>query len=759
MKTINTLCIKHPWLVVLAFLALTLLLGMGIGKLEVRNSFDGELPAQDPVNIDIEEVKARFGERNLIMIGIEADNLYTRDGLEAIRLLTEEMEAVPSVLVDEIKSLATEKNLNNREWGIESTGFLDKIPQSHTAWEALKNDIAANQMVSGKLMSKDGTFAVVAAPLDDDFEGAAVYTALKEIRNNYTGDEKLHMSGAPILVEDVQQGISADSRKFIAIAIVLIFFGFYLCFRSLSGVLLPLTMVIMSIIWTMGAMGYLSLNITVVSNALPVIMIAVASSYGIHYMNAMFSLIGKYETKTELISATIDKVGLPILITGITSSLGSLSLLVFKIQSLKEFGIIGSIGFFFATLICLLFLPALSKLIRLPKSGRIKRLNVKPFTRSLTTLVLNNRIAVLGAYLLLIPFFIWQAGKIQIGDDYIKFFPEKHEGRIAAETFTEKLNGIRVMDIMVDSKQANGIKGQAFYQQIELLESEIQKINHVGTTTSYTSLIDHIAKQFNSTAEEEIAEEEIAQYLMIHEMSATPGEISMFYDEEYQSARIQTILSTSNPAAHKEIYQRIKHLGRDIFDSDTSLSFGGDVMHRIALGDYIVKGKIQNILLALFIVFMTTLLLFRNLRKGLLTLLPIILSLIMVFGCMGLVGIRLGISTSLLTAMIVGIGIDFAIHYLVGYYNSYKNGNIEAIQHTSNTTGTAISYDALSNIIGFSVLSFSGFLPVQHFGWLLAFSMLLIFINTMVIYPLTFGYTPNEQFTNKTIKKLIIKTS
>jgi len=103
---------------------------------------------------------------------------------------------------------------------------------------------------------------------------------------------------------------------------------------------------------------------------------------------------------------------------------------------------------------------------------------------------------------------------------------------------------------------------------------------------------------------------------------------------------------------------------------------------------------------------------------------------------MGLIGIRLGISTSLLTAMIVGIGIDFAVHYLISYYKEKKTQeeNI-AFVNTSQDTGKAISYDAISNIVGFSILSFSGFLPLQHFGWLLAFSMLLIFINTIMIYP------------------------
>ena len=119
----------------------------------------------------------------------------------------------------------------------------------------------------------------------------------------------------------------------------------------------------------------------------------------------------------------------------------------------------------------------------------------------------------------------------------------------------------------------------------------------------------------------------------------------------------------------------------------------------------------------------------------------------MVFGFMGMMGMRLGISTSLLTAMIVGIGIDFTVHYLISFYKNQQKGIETALFNTCENTGNAISYDAISNIIGFSVLSFSGFLPVQHFGWLLAFSMLLIYINTLVIFPILFTIKTSEPTT------------
>jgi len=711
-----------------------------------KNSFDGELPTDDPINKNIDAVKAVFGDRSMVMIGLEKETIYSKTAAENIIQLTEALKEVPYVLVDEVKSLATLENISNRDWGLTSEGFLDPIPNSPEAWTQLKKDIAQNEMISGSLVSEDGTLTVIAAPLDDGFVGGEVYDALLAIKNDFAAAGKIHITGAPILVEDVQRGISGDSRRFIPIAIVLIFIGFFLCFRTAAGVLLPVTMVLMSIVWTMGTMGYLGLPITVVSNALPVIMIAVASSYGIHYMHALYQLADQYDSMEELVEATLNKIASPILITGVTSSLGSLSLLIFKIQSLKEFGIIGAFGFAYATFICLFLLPSLCQFIKKPTAKQHGLKNtIGVFTQRITALTLNYRKPIMVGYLVIAGLAIWQAGNIQVGDNYMKFFPKSHEGRIAGTTFNDKLDGVRVMDIMVDATNYDNIKDEKFYTKLLQFENEIALLESVGGIHSYTKVVEHIGKNLDDDAATSVLNnEKIAQYLMMYELSATPGEAGMLYDEDYEKVHLQVFLTSSSPEVHQATWERIEGLFAKIFQENDDIKFGGDVMHRISLGKYIVSGKIQNIMLALVILLFTTFLIFRSIKKGIFTIIPILFSLVMIFGFMGMMGMRLGISTSLLTAMIVGIGIDFSVHYLISFYKNQQKGIETALFNTCKNTGNAISYDAISNIIGFSVLSFSGFLPVQHFGWLLAFSMLLIYINTLVIFPILFTIKEGE---------------
>lgn len=735
--------LKRPLLVLGTILAVTIFMALGISKIHVRNNFDGELPESDPIVSDLDKLEAIFDERSTILIGIEHDNIYNPKTLEKVVAISETLKDVPYVIGEEINSLSTLNNVKTREWGLDVGTFMKEIPDTPEALEQLRKDVEENELVLGKLVSENGQMTVIAANLEEGFDGGTVYDAVEAKVAEFEGPEKIHISGAPMMIEDVQRGISGDSRRFIPIALVIIFIGFFFCFRTLRGTLLPITVVILSIIWTMGFMGYVGLPLTVVSNALPVIMVAVASSYGIHMMYAYYEKANQYEGRKEVVRQTLKKVGAPILITGITSAVGSVSLLTFKIISLREFGIIGAAGFGFATLLCLTVIPSILVLLPVSKGKLLKTQGLTNFINRLTLWTYQHKTSVFGITLLLLPVLVYFAGQVKIGDNYVKFFPTSHPGRISTETFNDKMSGIRVMDVMIDSEEPDGIKQAEFYEAFKSFQAYIETLPNVGSTYAYTDIIAQIRTSLLPDEDESspLSQNQISQFLMMYEMSADPGDVFAIRDEDYQRVKLQVFLKTSEPADHEMIFEDIKAQFPQFFDaSSTNITFGGEVMYRISLGRYIVKGKILNIVLALSAVLLICSFLFRSIKKGFQTVIPIAISLITVFGLMGIVGIRLGISTSLLTAMIVGIGVDFAVHYLMRYYSERESAdNLEAIQKTASSTGTAILFDAISNVMGFAALSFSGFLPVQHFGWLLALSMLFIFLVTVFLYPCLFA--------------------
>ena len=238
----------------------------------------------------------------------------------------------------------------------------------------------------------------------------------------------------------------------------------------------------------------------------------------------------------------------------------------------------------------------------------------------------------------------------------------------------------------------------------------------------------------------------VAQYLLLYSMSGDPGDFSDLVDYNYQRAKMRIMLKTTEQDHHKALYVNIRNYVDQNFPKDVKVEFGGDVMFWLAQVNYIVAGKIQNIVLAIIIVMLFCMLVFRSVIGGMLSVIPLAISSILTFGLMGFLGIRLETGTAIITAIGIGIGVDFAIHYILRMREECVKGlNLEeATRATLLTSGKAIIFDVISNIIGFIIFIFSGFIPLQNFGWLISFTMVTVAVGSLLVFPALFSLTrPN----------------
>ena len=138
---------------------------------------------------------------------------------------------------------------------------------------------------------------------------------------------------------------------------------------------------------------------------------------------------------------------------------------------------------------------------------------------------------------------------------------------------------------------------------------------------------------------------------------------------------------------------------------------------------------------AILIVLLFCSLIFRGLKMGLIAIVPLVFSTIATLGLMGFLGIPLEMATAIFTAIGVGIGIDFALHFIMRFKEEtilLGDKQLATIQ-TMQTAGRAISFDVLSNVLGFSVLLLSSLQPVQNFGGLVAMMMIAVAVSTLLL--------------------------
>ncbi len=748
MKAIARITTGYPRTVLFVLLVLTLYLGYGLTLLETRNNDDAELPKDDPIIATNDRFSEIFGEKHLVMVGIKSDDIFRPSTLQKVIRLSEELKKVDGIVEDEITSLATANNIKGREWGLEVGPFMEEVPQTPDELEQLKHDIRTNKLIYGRLVSTDETSTMIFANINADYDQGRVYDQVHAIVSQFDGPEKFYVFGDPIMSQEIDLGIQHDIEILLPIALTLVLIGFYISFRSVRGVLIPFTVVILTIIWTMGLMGHVGLPLTVVSSALPMLLVAVSSSYGIHVVHRYYEEVIDHDARTGTRLAT-EKIAPAILLTGITSALGSATLIIFKVTSIREFGIISAAGILATLLITLTFIPAILALLRKAKKSP-STANSPLFDkilRAMADFAINKRVQVLLVAILLMLISFAGISKIRVGTDFVNMFPPDHSIRETFAFFNDKFGGARYMNIMLEGEDSDAAKEPAFLDRVAKFQEYAESLPGVGSTYSFADVL----KRMNLVMNEENPEfdripesrELIAQYLLLYSMSGDPSDFEDIVDYDFQRAKIRVNITTSEQERHKEL---IRHFQDYFAQSNTDApvmksDFGGILMTWLAQVRYIAVGKILNIIMAVLLVFLLCAVVFRSFVGGLFTIAPLVVATLLTFGLMGFLGIRLDMGTAIITAIAVGIGVDFAIHYIARFREEIsKTGDIRQSTHTTMlTTGRAIIYDVLSNVLGFMVFIFSGFQPIQYFGWLISLTMITVCLGTLLIMPALFS--------------------
>jgi len=693
MRKIAQIITEKPILVLVGLLLITIVFGLGLPKLEVKNNQDSELPANDEIVKTNDHLNEIFGKKDVLLIGVESDDIFNATTLNKIQKISEELRSVEGVSEEEITSISTINNIQGKDWGLDVGAFMEESPTDANEIQLLKKNALSNELIAGKLVAKDATFTAIIANLQEEYDQTKVFLAVEEIIAQYKGDENFYLAGDPINQHEIDAGIEHDINLLLPLALVLLLIGYFLSFRTAKGVILPFCVVVISIIWTMGLMGHLGFPITVVSSIVPVVMIAVSSSYGIHvvhryYEEAVNDISGKVAAKRA-----IEKIGPALIMTGITSALGSATLIIFKVTSIQEFGVAVALGILCTLTISMFFIPAILSLLKNKVRNKAESANLDEkvnnkkgdiFDRVLLKMAdisINQKEKVVGITVLLLLISLFGMTKIRIGTDFIKYFPENHRLTTSFEKFNEKLGGVRSLNIMIDGKSTDMVKNPDFLKKIVAFQEFAESQEGVGYSDSFADVIKKINKEIEGDqAFYKIPDSQntIAQYLLLYSMSGDPEDFENLVDYDYQRAKIKLFLTTSEQEDHLQLYNTFKDYTESNFGENVRVEYGGDVMFWLAQVRYIVTGKIQNIILAVFVVLLFCIIVFRSISAGLLSIIPLTISSIFTFGIMGFLGIRLETGTAIITAIGIGIGVDFAIHYLLRFQKEVEaNGSLE----------------------------------------------------------------------------------
>lgn len=395
---------KHPWIVIVSCIILTGFFGFFIKDLKIDNSVRQFLPQKSESYERLVETENQFG--SMIVVGVSLEdkngNILTPENIQVVKNITDRILELDQV--DSIDSLTHIDYVCNQDGSISATQLIPEdytgsdedifsIKEKLVQWDEMYNRVIVNDDNSATQMQI--TIHSLSKEEKSELEkenGTKILTdsegqqkVLNEIREIVTEETKnsdnldFKIFGDPVVAENARKFMLSDLLRLIPLVIVVVLLSLYFSFKTADGTFLPLITVCMATVWTMGLMSLCGITFTLVSSVIPVALIAVGSAYGIHvlthYYVALSQIKGEItkENYQNAVFSGLKEVMMAVILAGITTIVGFVSLVSSPIEPLHSFAVFTAIGVAISLLLAIVFIPAclLSK--------NIKKLNERRF--------------------------------------------------------------------------------------------------------------------------------------------------------------------------------------------------------------------------------------------------------------------------------------------------------------------------------------------------------------------------------------------
>ncbi len=713
------------------------------GRMETN--LDEYMPKTHPAFVYSDQAEEWFNIKDGILIAIEnPDGIYTTQTLSKIKDISIKLQEMSQFDDNDVMSLYTADNIVGTDDGMDVQPFFDEVPASREMLDSIRTKVKSNDMVFGRMVSDDETVALVVASMGDDAFTDDFYNEIMTFAKSYENDgDKIYVAGRPIIEGTLGQLGPEDMKRMVPIVLLVISLVLMLLLRSFRATLTTLISVLISTVWAFGLMTAVGIPIYSVSTMMPVMLIAIGVAYGIYFYNHLnkFFASNQHASNTEAVLHTVKTLWKPLTMAAFTTIIGFFSLLTSEVFPIKYFGLFTAFGIFMAYVLALVFLPA-SILIIGNKKLKIKA-NMDVGTYSLmnkiTDKLLNNKKIVYLTLAVVIVVSVFGIQKVWINSSFLEKFEPTSEIATTDAFVNKKFGGTSTLNVILESSESDAFKQPANLILVDALQSETEKLQNVGNSFSLSDYIKRMNKVMNADDDKSYtipeSNEMVAQYLLLYEMSGDPENLVKVVNYDYNKLNITFQLKGDDSKTINEAMAVINSFEKSFNENGIDVKYAGSGYKALIFSDLILEGQIKSIIMSMVLVFFLLVIMFRSFKAGLIGSIPIMVTALISFGVMGLSNIALSTTTALLSSIAIGIGVDYAIHFLQNYkvYVGKTDSRHEAIHETMKHTGNAIFSNAVVVIAGFLVMLFSVFPPNRLLGLLVSMNMFTSFIGTLSV--------------------------
>ena len=725
--------LAKKWLIISLVLMGTLFFGNEIRSLKIDADILRSLPDDDPDARLLKKIGKNFGGNNMGVIILETDNIYQTSVLEHIQLLTDTLANIDGITT--VSSLTNIINIKGGDYGIEIGKLVDEyeIPESPKDFQILRNNILNNEMYKGSIVSEDETSTLIIFNLDNNSDVNAIAKNVIQKTEELNLPEKLYYIGSPMLLTYISDLMRDDLTNLLPLAFLVIAFILFLSFRSISGVLLPLLIAIVAIVWSLGSMAFLDIKMSMISNNIPIILLAIGSAYTIHVINRINKVSQSKEA--DVIATALAFVLIPLILAALTTIIGFVSFIFGAyLNMIVDFGIFTALGTLFASLLSIFFVPAILEVVNYKGKKNIKQKEhsyiTNYFLKPINALLIKRPKTILIFWMVLIAISIVGMSSIKRSVDIQEYFKKNNPTRLAEKIMIEKFGGTK--PIFVHFK--GNMQSPKVLKTMIKTSEHMEKSPDVYTSMSIAKLIAEINLNITNTRGIPNKSEQIEQLWFLLEGNEV---LNRFVNEDLTEGIIISKFKSPDNESKKEFAKYMRAFIATNSSKDCEIEITGMPFVDITMDQSLINSQIGSILIAILFVIILVGIILRSWISGLYASIPIIATIMLLFGFMGLTGISLNIATVLVASVALGIGIDYSIHIISHFNESYKKSQdlYASIQESILISGNAIIINVISVSAGFLILVFSEMVPLQYFGLLIALSMVSSCLGALTLLP------------------------
>lgn len=785
---------QHHFKAILLVLLLVAALTSQLPKLTIDTSTEGFLHQDDPTLSAYNAFRDQFGRDDMVIIAIQPPEVFTQEFLIKLKVFHEELEqGVPHI--DDITSLINVRNTRGEEDELIVEDLLERWPGDAAAMQVLKKRILSHPLYKNLLISEDGRFTTIviktestasASDIDDvlsgfddpevgdnflpeprnqyltDEENSAVVTAVQEISERFrTLDFAIHIAGSPVITDILKRSMMEDMRKFMILAMVTIGFVLFLLFRRLSGVLLPLLIVALALVSTLGLMGWLGVAIKVPTTILPSFLVAVGVGAVVHLLAVFYRHLHDHDDKEAAIAYALGHSGLAITMTSFTTAAGLLSFAGAEIAPIADLGQFAAAGALLALLYTIVLLPAMLSLIPL---GR-KTTNLEHAGHAYMDSVLagiagfSNRRPwlIIGISTALVVLALAGAMRLSLSYNPLLWLPEETGILNTTQLIDRELKGTTSMELVFDTGKENGLYNPEFLNKLEAFSQTLANTHEgelfVGKTLSLTDTLKEIHQALNENRPEYYVipqdEKLIAQELLLFENTGT-DDLEDLVDSQFSQARLTGKLPWLDALVYNRFLLDLEPRVKKEFEGFAEITVTGIMPLLVRTMGASANSMARSYVIAAVVITLLMVALINNLRMGLISMVPNLAPIIFTLGLMGWAGLPLDMFTMLMGSIAIGLAVDDTIHFMHNFQRYFQESNnvAQAINETLHTTGRAMLVTTVVLSLGFFIFMFASMNNLYHFGLLTGIAVTAALLADFLLAPALVTV-----FTRQTIKQ------